>query len=184
MTKEYELLKASCVGDLEAVKRFTAKNIFKKGVSVGIMDKYERTPLHYAACCGHLKIVKLLLRRRADVDFKDYIGKTPLHGAAEGGCFQIIELLIKHGADVNIKSNDGQTPLFSVIKECKAKSPIVLLLRNIDHGTDVSAKIVELFIKHGTDVDIKDDKGFTALDYAKKYNLEKIIKLLENKNNE
>ena len=36
------------------------------------------TPLHMAACYGHLEVVQLLLRHRADKELKNNIGRKPV----------------------------------------------------------------------------------------------------------
>ena len=60
---------------------------------------------------GHQEIVKLLIKRGADVNQKDKDGWAPLLYATALGQEEIIELFISKGADVNTKDADGDTPL-------------------------------------------------------------------------
>ncbi|KAL0170485.1 hypothetical protein M9458_035081, partial [Cirrhinus mrigala] len=40
-----------------------------------------RTPLHIAACEGHLNVVRYLLNKGVTINVKDRFGDTPLHNA-------------------------------------------------------------------------------------------------------
>jgi len=77
-------------------------NVNEKDVKFGI------TPLHTAAYHGHTEIVKLLLKRKADINAKDKDGETPLIAALTSGHTEIGELLINKGAGVNIKTKNGR----------------------------------------------------------------------------
>jgi ankyrin repeat protein len=65
----------------------------------------------WAVQSGHEAIVKMLLKKGADVNFRDSQGQTLLSWAAEAGYEAIVRLLLEHGADVNFKNLWGQTPL-------------------------------------------------------------------------
>lgn len=91
--------------------------------------------------------------------------------AAQGLPFEnrvdVVELLLNKGANPNIQvktdfkyADQGQTALIMVVK-------------NGAFGVDTSGKkgqqqleIVELLLKAGADVNIRDEKGMTALQYA------------------
>ncbi|KAH7151960.1 hypothetical protein B0J13DRAFT_594004 [Dactylonectria estremocensis] len=69
---------------------------------------WETTPSYY----GHRVIVKLLLKKGADVEAKDSKhGRTPLSWAAENGHEAIVKLLLEKGADVKSRDRGGRTPL-------------------------------------------------------------------------
>ena len=40
--------------------------------------QFRQTPLHYAARNGHLEVVQLLLRHRADKELKNKYGEKPV----------------------------------------------------------------------------------------------------------
>ncbi|KAH7113686.1 hypothetical protein B0J13DRAFT_242659 [Dactylonectria estremocensis] len=70
------------------------------------------TDLMVASYCGHPALVKLLLKRGAEVEAKDSShGRTPLWWAAGNGREAIVKLLLEKGADVESKDEDGRTPL-------------------------------------------------------------------------
>ncbi|APG65794.1 hypothetical protein LPB136_10640 [Tenacibaculum todarodis] len=63
------------------------------------------------------------------------------------GNYDAVESLIKNGTDINRKST-GLTPLMFAARYNKTK-------------------IAKLLIKHGAKLNVKSEKGFTALEYAK-----------------
>jgi hypothetical protein len=75
------------------------------------------------------EIVKLLLKRKANVNARDKEGATALHKAAYVGEASLVAVLVKHGADVNAKDNEGATPLHKVTYP--QTSSILLILINI-----------------------------------------------------
>ncbi len=52
----------------------------------------------HAAIGGHLEIVRLLVKRGANVAVKDWSGKTALREAEDRGHKEIVEFLKAHGA--------------------------------------------------------------------------------------
>ena len=55
--------------------------LLEAGANVNASDQYQMTPLHFAANCGHAKVVAALLEAGADVNRSDSFGMTPLHWA-------------------------------------------------------------------------------------------------------
>ena len=74
----------------------------KGGFNIGDRDKWNLTPLHYAARHGHRPVVVRLVEAGADVDGRDAYGFTPLHEAAEQGHLEAVEGLVECGADPKI----------------------------------------------------------------------------------
>lgn len=72
---------------------------------------------------------------------------------------EIFNLLIKYGVDINLQDDNGDTAL---IQACYSDS-----------------SIIELLLNRGADKTIKNKKGLTAFDVAKKHGVEKYEKLLE-----
>ena len=89
------------------------------------------TALHVAAHCGHVRVAKLLLDRKADPNARALNGFTPLHIACKKNRIKVVELLLKYGASIEATTevnyiyiaihNDGST-------ECLQKSYTYLLL--------------------------------------------------------
>ena len=49
------------------------------------LDGCSRKPIHYAAACNSLDMVRYLIGRDVDADERDCGNSTPLHHAAAGG---------------------------------------------------------------------------------------------------
>ena len=76
-----------------------------------------RTPLQLAAEHGCLRVVQLLIDRKADVDAVDRMGRTSLHLAAIKGHTDVCRILVEvGGADVHAADNCFDTPLHLAAK--------------------------------------------------------------------
>jgi len=91
---------SNSVNCVEALLHFGAVLNCKTGKSL-------LTPLHVAAKHGHPDIIKLLVKKEADLHVLDSGLKTPLHYAAMSGHVDAAVVLIKAGADLNTKDADG-----------------------------------------------------------------------------
>jgi ankyrin repeat protein len=129
-------------------------------VKVDVLDNDGWTPLHWAACNGHLEVAKLLVANGAAVGAQAYSGQTPLHVAAECGHIDVARFLVANGAPVNDKNADGDTPV-----HCAA------------WGGNLEV-IKFLLGEAGAFYDAKDGLGRTALDIARLINSTGIIEFL------
>ncbi|KAM4540236.1 60 kDa lysophospholipase [Fundulus diaphanus] len=84
---------AAKIGDTEALKALK-----DMGSDLRLGDFDGRTPLHVAACEGHLRLVQYLLNQGASVHAKDRYGDTPLCNAVRFRHKEIVKLLRKTGA--------------------------------------------------------------------------------------
>ncbi len=115
------------------------------------------TPLETASWWGHAAMVKLLLANKADPNISGFHG-GPLHAAVSGGHLEVVELLLKAGADPNLKIPTigvapGATPLH----------------RHSWRGISTTfPAILNVFIKHGANVNAKTDNGQTPLENAER----------------
>ena len=111
---------------------------------------------HYKDKDVNLKeVVRMLVDAGADPNLADNKGKTPLIANSQN--LDIAQMLIAHGANVNARASDGFTPLLNA-------------------GT---VELTRFLLEHGADPFAKDDRGETALDWAKQMNRKDQAALLE-----
>lgn len=132
-----------------------AIELIKNGANVngGTYDNW--TPLMEASQRDNLELVKLLLEKGADVNAQSYKnGNTALYEASQSSVYynttKVAKELVANGADVNTiyKHHLGTTVLHLASK----------------YG---NLELVRTYIARGANVNIKDDDGKTALDWAK-----------------
>ena len=131
------------------------------------------TPLHYAVITNHPEFAALLLSRGADPKAASGSGATSLHLAANRGFTTIIELLLSKGLDVNLPDSNGLTALDEAAWKGELEVARLLLAKSARPQSALSAaaarghsEMVELLLKAGARVDVRDRGGLTALDLA------------------
>lgn len=118
--------------------------------------------LYQAAGEGKPAEVSSLLKSGVDVNARTSSGSYALNAAAVENEVDVIRVLLNHGADPNVQNSQGDTPLICATKYAGGK-----------------VATVELLVKAGTDLGMKDNKGNTALDYAKTKGQQEAISMLE-----
>jgi hypothetical protein len=78
-------------------------------VPVDYQNDMGNTLLHIVAQNGNKRLVKLSLRRGADLNMQNLTGQTALHFAFGYGYDEVGDYLVKKGADDSIKNADGLT---------------------------------------------------------------------------
>ena len=110
-----------------------------------------RTPLHTAAMHGGIELAKILVSNNAKVNIYDNDGLTPLHYSIRSKNKELAGYLIKSGAFLSTKETTlGNTELHMA---CMLGCP----------------DIAKLLIGKGSDVNILNDEGKTALELAYNY---------------
>jgi ankyrin repeat protein len=109
-------------------------------------DSGGRTPLWCALRKGHEAVVKLLLKKGAELESKDDSGGwTPLWLAAGNGHEAVVKLLLKKGAELESKEDSG------------GRTPLSLAAGN---GHEA---VVKLLLEKGAELESKDSGGRTPL---------------------
>lgn len=78
---------------------------------IEVVPGFPTTYLITAAAGGHVELVKLLLRHKAQVNQPDGFKGTALMAAAGKGDKALVELLLASGADARAKDDDGKDAL-------------------------------------------------------------------------
>jgi len=80
--------------------QYITRLLIEKGANITLADRESRTPLHWAACNGHLDTVMLILLQSNQTNVNAYNkhGWTPLHLASQGGYVEIVKNLLQNGA--------------------------------------------------------------------------------------
>ena len=138
-------------GTHECKRLDVARYLIEKGADLNVQDKHGRTALMRFAFTNY---TQLLLDSGADVNLVDKDGKSAVFAYPFYDYYydtEIVNLLVKAGCDVNFKDFSGITPLMSSIH----KDMSISLLNN------------------GTDINARDNEGYSVLMRAMEVMLEK-----------
>lgn len=119
------------------------------GVHVQSVDKFGRTPLHWALVFGYHKVAYALIINtpKIGLEHKDNYGCTPLHYAALGGRTDVGRVLLERGALINSTDSKERTPLHYAAQNAKPD-------------------MVEMLVSRGANKNCLDYKGFLPCDLA------------------
>ena len=199
-----DFMNACAIGDTKTVEEYI------KNEKIDINTEYcgcslNHTGLMYAARGGHYKLVRFLLEHGADPNIKALNGGTALILAStQRENTDVINILLDYGADINAMIEDdkmtGITSLYYAIYNFFEFNVKTLLERGADPNIEAivynqlqtspliaaaavgSYTSVKLLIEHGADINYKDNRGYTALDYAIEKEDYSIEELLRSKN--
>lgn len=146
------------------------------GRDLNVIDVDNNSALYYACVSGCFDIVKELLKHGANIN----IGRNILIALARssyGFDYSMMKLLIEHGADVHKTNFGGDSILNIVIGQSKMDIAEMLLEKGVKDLPNKFSKqtelmncssvgkwrFVELLLKYGSDVNVRNNKGETAL---------------------
>jgi ankyrin repeat protein len=152
--------------------------LIKKDVDLTVSNAEGINPLIAAASVGHTDIVKLLLATGGcSINSKDKDGTNALMAAAVRGHKGVVDVLLSNGVDMNSQNADGHSALMFAYN---GKNQVQTLLDKyseyMKESNDTSTKIikdalqthvdvVDLLLKNGADITLKDNDGHVALDF-------------------
>ena len=88
-----------------------AKLMIKAGADVNCLDKFETTPLLYAAINQQLDMIQLLFENGANVNHVDKRGYNALHHACTRGEYDVCVRLIECGCNYKLLNQAGCSPI-------------------------------------------------------------------------
>jgi uncharacterized protein len=125
-----------------------ANNLIKLAqVDVNKETKSGETALMLAAFNGELDMVKALVKRGAQINKPMW---TPLHYAAANGQLSVVEFLVENNAYIDAESPNNTTPLMMAARH--------------KHIT-----VMRWLTENGADPTYKNEAGFSAASYMKRY---------------
>jgi ankyrin repeat protein len=132
-------------GDVKVLEQYLTKE------NINLVDKDGYSLLSRAATATdvNMKVVRLLIRRGADVNIRLREGWTLLHSAAHLLNKDLASVLLHAGCDPNAVDEAGQTALVKVLWTFNPKQDLIGML-----------------LRHGADPKAKNAEGESALDIA------------------
>ena len=127
--------------------------------------------LLWAASCGQIRIIQLLVDAGVNVDSKDERGRTSLHLAVERYHPQLVRFLLRANASINARTTAGYQ---AGIKGLVHHNMTALHLAVVNGHKD----ILMMLLEGGAIVDAQDGKKWTALHLAAESGRKDVVRAL------
>jgi ankyrin repeat protein len=189
---------AASLGKVDAVK-----DLLKQGADISWRDPSDngKTPLTKSVLAGRLEVVKLLLASGADIHYPDGSGRYPIYFTCIGNNVELLQFLLAQGGNEDL--NKGPFPiLVSVCDHGQAlpefipimvkagadpnalKGNVTPLIAAIQldpkiRRPEIARSYVQALLDNQADVNLKDKKGKSPLQWAKERGDQQIIEMLE-----
>lgn len=186
---------------IELVKSNNAEGLrtaLENGADMDTKDSRGRSLLLLAAVGKKIKIAKLLVEYKADVNLQDQQLDSPFLFAGANGQTELVKLFLKNGARFDVFNRYNGTALIPACERGHVETVKVLANTEgfpIDHvnrlgwtalmeavilgdGSLKYQQIVQI-LKDKCAKDIVDKDGITALEHARSLEYKEIIKILE-----
>ena len=128
---QFGLINSIKYENIQAIKLILENSDYK--IDVNITDRFQRSPLHYAARTKLFPIAELLIKKGANVNSTDHLNNSPLNDAAKSNSKEIAQLLLENGGNWKRKP-----PLYHAV-QFNSKEVFHLLLNslpNLDKAND------------------------------------------------
>ncbi|KAI1304268.1 Ankyrin repeat and KH domain-containing protein mask [Halotydeus destructor] len=174
------------------------------GANLEKKDRDGRSALSVACICNQRQVAKYLIEIGCDVNCVDNCSNSPLLHAVNAGLalnYELIAVLLEAGADPNHSNKYGHTALVTVVRRGSEHSLDGLLSVQdlIDHGShlDITSdpssvgecpvhlsisrgqdRITEALVRAGSDLNIRNQRGFSPLHRVAREGKVDLVKLL------
>jgi ankyrin repeat protein len=170
------------------------QELYKRGACIQQSSHSGSTPLIQACHFGHLDIVHFLIFHGANIQTPNFHNTTPLMRAAQEGHYEICALLLKHGANVNCRNTEHMSALMLAAQRGHAKVCQLLIDKGhaelnattMQSSTPLMlackrghAEVVQVLLTAGCELSIRDSRGRTARDIAKRRQNFALMQLLD-----
>ncbi|MBR4664856.1 MAG: ankyrin repeat domain-containing protein [Lentisphaeria bacterium] len=183
-----------------------AESLLKSGADVNAPDDKGLVPLHYAAVCQHVEMVKYLLSHGADVNKKNKWSWTPLHYALGSDqetdklcpkpnrerTMAVVKLLVEAKANINAEDDHDLSPVYLALDDLEILKYLWEHGGCVDVGSayrwktplhwaiiyDCPLEVIDFILKHGGKINESDGDGNAPLHYAVQNKNLKIVKCL------
>lgn len=173
-----ECLKADTVD-----QELLAKILMQKNPDINMRERnFHWTPLLFAANTGTLRVLTLLLQKRADVKSQCIHGNSAMHLAARRGHVQCVKYMIGKAKQMklNLQNQNGHTSLACCAMMGHSQVAELLVKAEADLGvTDAEgmtagmwaarnghADVMNVLLAEGFDLNVQDQEERTVLDFA------------------
>lgn len=116
------------------------KLYYRKKICIHKRDRFDRTPILYAARHGKTQIVKLLLSLGANPHDETSKKEQILHMACKKGNLELVKMILDLGHNVNEITECGKTPLFYAIAYVAAQNSFKIIQELLTRGADITHK--------------------------------------------
>jgi len=146
--------------------------LITKGGDVNVKDKWGYTPLYYAIWNEDANMVSLLVDKGADVNVRVNGDGTPLVYAVWNEDIDMARLFVNKGAKLDVKDDEGMTAFHYAVLQANREFVEFFVDKGADfsgiHGAACMGDLAKVknHLEKGTDVDIKDEVGWTPLYWA------------------
>ena len=181
----------ACINPNEKILEVLLEN----GGETEFQDNMGRKAISYAATCKGPGPLKLLIKKKCNVNDREKAGFTPIIHACRTGRYENVKILLENGANPLLKPRPGQCMSihFACMKDSENNLKIVKLLLeknpeliNINGSGKKSPlhfavinncpKIVEYLVKNGAKINQSDKYSRTPLLLSCKYGYSKITR--------
>jgi len=149
-------LLAACAGNCQKA----CKALLEAGASLTVSDEEENRPLHWLARHDAVELVKLALKKGAEIDGLNAQAETALLAAVKLGKRKVAELLLKEGATVQ------RDPVGSVAPTNKTACHFAMLFGAEGGDAADACAILAAILEKKPDVNAVDGEKRTALHYV------------------
>jgi ankyrin repeat protein len=154
------------------------------GMSPDVRDQTNFRPLHAAAGADAVNVAKLLIDRGAEIDpAETRFDGVPLGWAIHGNRTRMIEMLgalSRHpGALANMGNVARLRELFAAEPAlAKVSSRYGSLFAYLPDEEDLAIEVAEVLLAYGTDPEVKNNDGLTAIEVLERRGLDEVVELL------